>query len=120
MPVGDEHLMRKGRRGLLWMNVGEVQVSGAPSVYLVLASAPALVTGEAPWGLAALMKHISLSGQVQPDEQTKFQEQFLELKKSQQLYASMPEGLKIAPAGDGRLAVTGEVLAAVQCEARHL
>ena len=80
----------------------------APSLYLVLASAPALVTGEAPWGFAALMKHISLSGQVQPDEQTKFLEQFLELKKSQQLYAAMPEGLKTAPAADGRLAVTGK------------
>ena len=107
-PVSEEHLMRKGRRGPLWMNVGEINVSGAPSLYLVLASAPALVTGEAPWGFAALMKHISLSGQVQPDEQTKFQEQFLLLKKSQQLYAAMPEGLKTAPAADGRLAVTGK------------
>jgi hypothetical protein len=107
-PVSEQQLMRKGRRGPLWMNVGEVNVSGAPSVYLVLASAPALVTGETPWGFAALMKHISLSGQVQPDEMTKFQEQFLELKKSQKLYAAKPEGLKIAPAGDGRLAVTGK------------
>jgi len=37
--VGQEHLMRKGRRGPLWMNVGEVTVSGAPSLYLVLSSA---------------------------------------------------------------------------------
>ena len=36
-----EHLMRKGRRGGLWMNVGEVEVQGAPSVYLAAStSAP--------------------------------------------------------------------------------
>jgi hypothetical protein len=106
-PVGQEHLMRKGRRGPLWMNVGEVTVSGAPSLYLMLSSASDLLAGASPWGFQSLKKHLTLAGQVQENEKAEFLEQFLELKKSEKLYAALPGGLKLSPAGNGRLEVTG-------------
>ncbi len=106
-PSHNEHLMRKGRRGPLWMNVGEIEVSGAPSLYLVLTSTPDLLNGAPPWGFQALRQHLTLAGQVRENEKAEFQEQFLELKKSEKLYAALPGGLKIAPAGNGRLKVTG-------------
>lgn len=105
--VGQEHLMRKGRRGPLWMNVGEVTVSGAPSLYLVLSSAPELLAGGSPWGFGSLKKQITLAGQVEAQENGEFQDQFLELKQHEKLYAALPEGLKLSPAGSGRLEVRG-------------
>jgi hypothetical protein len=106
--VGEARLMRKGRWGPLWMNVGEMKFSGAPSLYLVQSSSPGLLTGDYHWGLDALIKRITVSGQVQADEKAKFQEQFLELKKSESLYVANPGGLVTSPAGDGRLKVTGK------------
>ena len=106
-PVGTEHLMRKGRRGPLWMNVGEVTVSGAPSLYLVMSSAADLLAKASPWGLQSLKKDITLTG-VPEKETGKFLEQFLELKQSEEIYAVLPGALKLTPAGDGRLEVTGK------------
>jgi hypothetical protein len=108
-PTAQEHLMRKGRRGPLWMNVGEINVNGAPSLYLVLTSAADLLGQTASsWGFPALLQRLSLSGDLQENEKAEFQKQFLGLKESQQLYASAPGGLKVSPAGDGRLKVTGK------------
>jgi len=106
-PVGQEHLMRKGRRGPLWMNVGEVSVSGAPSLYLVLSSAADLLTKGSTWGFQSLKKDIALAG-VPEKEKGKFLEQFLELKQSEKLYAVWPGGLKLTPAGDDRQEVRGK------------
>jgi hypothetical protein len=110
-PTTEEHLMRKGRRGPLWMNVGQINVSGVPSLYLVLSSRADLLAGnliDAPWGFPSLIQRISLTGDIQANEQDKFKHQFLELKESQKLYASLPGGLTISPAGDGRQKVTGK------------
>lgn len=107
-PVGEEHLMRKGRRGPLWMNVGEISVSGAPSLYVVLSSASDLLAGNSPWGFPALKKQLTLTGQVQENEQAKFLEQFLKLKESEGLYAARPEALRLSPDGPGGLKVTGK------------
>jgi hypothetical protein len=107
----EEHLMRKGRRGPLWMNVGQISVSGVPSLYLVLSSRADLLAGnliDAAWGFPALIQRISLKGDVQDSEKDKFKHQFLELKESQSLYGSWPGGLKLSPAGDGRQKVTGK------------
>ncbi len=106
-PVGQEHLMRKGRRGPLWMNVGEVTVSGAPSLYLVLSSAADLLTEASPWGFQSLRKDITLAG-VPEKEKGKFLEQFLELKQNEKLYAVLPGKLKLTSAGTDRREVTGK------------
>jgi hypothetical protein len=49
----EETLMRKGRRGGLWMNVGKILVHDAPSLYLVMSTAKELLTAVKPsatWG----------------------------------------------------------------------
>jgi len=109
-PTAEEHLMRKGRRGPLWMNVGAINVTGAPSIYIVMSSAPDLLEGKgaATWGFPFLTKNLSLSGDLETVEHTMFKQQFLELKQSQKLYASLPGGLTVSAAGDGRQKVTGK------------
>jgi hypothetical protein len=105
----DEHLMRKGRRGPLWMNVGEITVGNAPSLYLVMSSAKELLIAAPPtatWGYQALKQRITFSGKIEPAEREKFMGQFLELKESEHIYASRPGALKLAAAAGGEIQVT--------------
>ncbi len=56
-PNHDEKLVLKGRRGGLWMNVGDVEVQRAPSLYLAASSRPRLLThaeSGQPWGYRAM------------------------------------------------------------------
>jgi uncharacterized protein (TIGR02186 family) len=104
----DEPLRRKGRRGGLWMNVGEILVHGAPSLYLVMSSAKELLTAPGPaaaWGYGALEKRISFSGKIEPSERENFMGQFLQLKESEQIYASWPGAIRLKPAGEGKTAL---------------
>lgn len=106
----DEHLMRKGRRGFLWMNVGEITVHDAPSLYLVMSTTKELLTsatGEATWGYQALEKRIAFSGKIETAEKPMFMKQFLELKESEHIYASFPGALKVKTAMGGQSQVTG-------------
>jgi hypothetical protein len=107
----DEHLMRKGRRGFLWMNVGGITVHDAPSLYMVMSTAKELLTsapGEATWGYQSLEKRIRFSGRIETAERPMFMKQFLELKESDQVYASFPGALKMQPAAGGQSMVTGK------------
>lgn len=107
----DEHLMRKGRRGFLWMNVGGITVHDAPSLYMVMSTAKELLTsppGEATWGYQSLEKRIRFSGRIKTAEQAMFMEQFLELKESEHVYATFPGALKVQPATGGPSVVTGQ------------
>jgi hypothetical protein len=104
----DEPLMRKGRRGGLWMNVGEITVTDAPSLYLVMSTSPELLTAPPPtatWGYQALKQHITFSGTIKPAEREEFMSQFLQLKESEHIYASWPGALtlKAAPGGESAL-----------------
>ena len=106
----DEHLMRKGRRGFLWMNVGEITVHDAPSLYLVMSTAKELLTaapGEATWGYPALEKRITFTGNIETAERPLFMKQFLELKESEHIYATYPGALKVKAAAGGASPVTG-------------
>jgi hypothetical protein len=101
----DEHLMRKGRRGFLWMNVGEITVHDAPSLYLVMSTAKELLTsatGEATWGYQSLEKRIAFSGNIETAERPMFMKQFLELKESEHIYATYPGTLKVKTAAGGQ------------------
>jgi len=105
----EEHLMRKGRRAGMWMNVGEIKVQDAPSLYLVMSTAKELLTAapaEATWGYRALEKRIVFSGKIEPQERQEFLKQFLELKESEHIYSSQPGALKVAAAAGGVSAVT--------------
>lgn len=106
----DENLMRKGRRGFLWMNVGEITVHDAPSLYLVMSTAKELVsttTREATWGYQALKRGIRFSGRIEASEYQMFIKQFLELKESENLYATFPGALKVRAGAGGQSAVKG-------------
>jgi hypothetical protein len=105
----EEHLMRKGRRGGLWMNVGEIQVQDAPSLYLVMSTAKELLTAAPPtatWGYQALEKRLAFSGKIEPAERQEFLKQFLELKESEEIYASWPGALTLKAAAGAESALT--------------
>ncbi len=107
-----EKLLRKGRRGGLWMSVGEIKVENVPSLYILQSSSPEIPTLTAtatPWGVAALQKVVKLSGSLEASEQGKFFQEFLELKKHEQVYRVSPGALKLSPAPDGGSLVKGAI-----------
>ncbi len=109
-PRAAEHLMRKGRRGGLWMNVGEVEVDGAPSVYLATSTTEQLLqapAADATWGYPALKKQIRFAGQVEANERELFLDQFFQLKESEEIYATFPGALKAAGASGDLQTVKG-------------
>lgn len=105
-------LMRKGRRAGLWMNVGEIKVEGAPSLYLAMSTAPDLLsssssTAAPEWGYQALQGKMRLTGRIQEGERGRFLEEFLQLKESEGLYGLFAGALKVADAGGERLKISG-------------
>lgn len=109
--TSDEHLMRKGRRAGLWMNVGEIEFQAVPSLYLVMSTAPKLLTAaapEAPWGYAALKRRLTISGQIKDEDKDDFYKQFLELKESEGLYKTFQEPIKKSRASGDLVPVKGE------------
>jgi len=107
----DEQLMRKGRRGGLWLNVGEIDFHGAPSLYMAMSTDPKLLEAAAaaePWGYPALKTQVTMSGQVQDPERDEFFEQFLKMKESEGLYTIFQEPIKKSPVAGGLVPVKGE------------
>jgi hypothetical protein len=107
----EEHLMRKGRRGFLWMNVGSITVHDAPSVYMVMSTTKDLLTstsGEATWGYQSLEKSIRFSGRIETAERPMFMKQFLELKENANVYATFPGALKVKSVAGGQSMLTGQ------------
>jgi uncharacterized protein (TIGR02186 family) len=102
--TGHLALMRKGRRGGLWMSVGEIQIDHTPNLYLVLTSSPRLpeLAGAAmPWGFDALKSQITFSGSLDASEKERFSKEFIQLKESEGLFGIVPGGLKIKPTAAG-------------------
>lgn len=102
--------LRKGRRWGLWMTVGEIDVDNAPNLYLVLSSAPKIpevAGGQPPWGFASLKSQVRLQGALAADEKDHFFQEFLQLKQSEDLYASLPGALKISNAPGGGASFLG-------------
>ena len=107
-----EKLLRKGRRGGLWMSVGEIEVHHAPSLYMLLSSSPEIpeLSGTAtPWGFAALSRLVKFSGSLEASEQDKFFQDFLGLKQGEQLYQTLPGALKAAAPQQGQVALQGMI-----------
>ncbi len=106
-----DQLLRKGRRGGLWMNVGEVTVDDAPTLYLLMSTDPGLVSDsaqESQWGYKALQKQVKLSGNMPQGGEGKLFQQLIKLKESEQLYGIFPGALKLKPASGNRARVEGE------------
>ena len=94
----EEDLMRKGRRWDLWMNVGEIDIDGAPCLYLLMSSAPRLLdTGNPNWGYKALSRGISFKGRFKTGEKPELFREFVQLKEGHGLYGVFPGAIKITP-----------------------
>jgi hypothetical protein len=94
----EEDLMRKGRRWDLWMNVGEIDIQGAPNLYLVMSTDARLLDTEGrPWGFEPLRKRVSFHGKFMKEEVSEFFREFIRLKQDQALYGTFPGALKLSP-----------------------
>ncbi len=97
-PVLKDQLMRKGRRGGLWMNVGEIAVEGAPSLYMFMSTDPDVLSGpsnaDAQWGYPALQKQVRFSGSVPVGKSAEIFKQFIKLKESGGLYGEFPGSIE--------------------------
>jgi uncharacterized protein (TIGR02186 family) len=111
-PVHDDHLLRQGRKGGLWMSVGEVTVHGAPSVYLVMSSPdlPANSSEESQWGYNALQKRMQFAGAMPKDGVEALFQQFIKLKESEGLYGVFPKALRVVGSSDDRSTVEGQLM----------
>ncbi len=101
-PAQDAHLVRKGRRGGLWMTVGEMTVHGAPSVYMWLSSPNSAACENPPTsaGYESLKKSIEFKGDLPKQSVATVFDQFVKLKEAQGLYGVFPKGLKVVESGD--------------------
>jgi hypothetical protein len=105
-----EKLLRKGRRGGLWMNVGELEVRGIPSLYLVMSTSSGLLsegTRDAAWGYPAVTRKMEFAGSVPEQEQAEFRDQFIKLKESQDLFGVFAGALTVSSGPGDRRAVKG-------------
>lgn len=106
-----EILMKKGRRGLLWMNVEEVHIEGVPNLYLLLGhSKTSLATTSdkvdthdgKTWSYNQLLQRARISGpDVNEEEKVKLFKEFVNLKESESLYSILPNAIQIKPGRDG-------------------
>ncbi len=106
----EEDMMIEGRRLGLWMNIGEVDVFGAPRLYMAASTRPNLLTRTdraAKWGYPYLARHMSFKGRVRPGEEPKLSQEFFDLKKSQKLYGLFPGALKSSAGPGGQRTVQG-------------
>jgi hypothetical protein len=111
-PTHDDRLLRQGRRGGLWMSVGEVTVRGAPSVYLVESTPdlPSHVDTGAQWGYGAMQKRMEFTGAIPKDGVGVLFEQFVKLKESEGLYGVFPQSLKPVRTSKDYTTVEGELM----------
>lgn len=95
----EQELMRKGRRWELWMNVGEVDITGVPRLYLLACSDPELLKVDfatVPLSYEAVEKGAVFNGRVKEGERSRIFEEFVRLKESQGLYGIFPGAVKIS------------------------
>jgi len=103
--TAEQELMRKGRRWDLWMNVGEIDISGVPGFYLVASSAPRLLSAsktDTPWGYGLWRRRVRFRGTFKQGEEALIFKEFLQLKEGHGLYGRFPGAVEVAAAGRGR------------------
>jgi hypothetical protein len=106
----EERLLRKGRHWDIWMNVGTINIEGAPSLYYVLSTDPESFTRVAtdpPYGYLSLTKIVSFVGDVEGLKRRKIFDEFVKLKESEKLYKEYPGRLKMSQPAEGRSRVRG-------------
>lgn len=100
---GDLHLREKGKVfGLLWMNVGKVNLHNVPGVCLLNGSQPLakLGNGAQPYRLEALTKAIGIE-QEGGNPAIDIPHELLLLKTKEGLYRESEEGITMGEARDG-------------------
>ncbi len=107
----DDHLLRKGRRGGLWMSVGEVTVHGAPSVYLVMSTPQAASQSDEGAGRAynELQKHVEFQGALPKEGAGVLFQQLVKLKESEGLYGVFPKALKVVGSSGDHTTIEGQL-----------
>ncbi|MCG6948950.1 MAG: TIGR02186 family protein [Acidobacteria bacterium] len=107
--AGDFHL--KGKVGPLWMNVERVELGHAPHLYLLLTSDD-VRPGEELVGLGIGLKHVENKFTVRPENLDKEMifEQFLKLKRSEDLYDECRGAVTYGSPNGGRRSFRAEFL----------
>ncbi|MDL1970034.1 MAG: TIGR02186 family protein [Candidatus Desulfofervidaceae bacterium] len=86
------HLSRKGKVGVLWMNVGTVSIKGAPNFYFVSTStnienlAPPELLEKLELGYKYLSRHLHIESTLPEDKPDFLFDQFVALKQKEKLY----------------------------------
>ena len=106
----EEQLLRKGRRWDIWMNVGEIDIEGAPTVYFAQSSDLSNLSQsavETEFGYRALERRVSFLGDVTGLSHLKIFDEFVKLKESEDLYRVEPGELRLSPGASGASVVSG-------------
>jgi hypothetical protein len=101
----EQELMRKGRRWDIWMNVGEIDIKGVPTFYLVASSDPRLLAATKapkPWGYGLWRRSARFQGAVKKGDETLIFKEFIKLKEGRGLYGRFPGAVQVVSAGRGR------------------
>jgi uncharacterized protein (TIGR02186 family) len=115
-PEGSVVLNRKGKAlGLIWMNVGEVEIDGAPALYLLHTSGelggPATDSALANLGVGyvALEHRATIRGIPGEGEEGHFFREFVSLKESDGLYSTSAGSVESEPGAEGMVRVWTEL-----------
>jgi hypothetical protein len=106
-----QSLLIKGRRGGLWMNVGQVTVQGAPSLYFLMTTknhVPSISVTGSPIGYPALFKKVEFSPANNHQEKTLFEE-LVKLKEHEGLFAVLPDSLQTTGGSQAAQKVQGQI-----------
>ncbi|MBI5248602.1 MAG: TIGR02186 family protein [Desulfomonile tiedjei] len=107
----EDHLLRQGRRGGLWMSVGEVTVHGAPSVYYLLSTLDLHSHSDiaSRWGYNALQKQTEFQGAIPREGSGELFEQLVKLKENEGLYGVFPKSLKLTGTSKDKSTLEGQL-----------
>jgi Putative transmembrane protein (Alph_Pro_TM) len=98
-------LMKKGRVGGLWMNVGQITFQNIPNIYLLWTSAPWSSLGTAAslqsWKLDYLSLLAGALPHKDPEEEARLLREMVKLKEEDQLYRITEGAVQIKPLEPG-------------------
>jgi len=106
----EEQLLRKGRHWDIWMNVGEIDIEGAPSLYFATSTNPrrwAEDATDSAYGYNVVQERVSFLGDVRGLRSSKIFDEFIKLKESEGLYGMYPGALMVSPLSGDRSSVQG-------------
>jgi uncharacterized protein (TIGR02186 family) len=99
-PARALRVREKERFAGVWMNAGTTDFRSAPSFFAVASSRPVkdIVDDRtaAIFELTTDFIQLSPSGQIEPEEQARFVQGFVDLRRRQGLYQESPEGVRIS------------------------